>query len=110
LRKWTKDPDKTTLRVLDKSCFPWAIVEMKRDPANPDESTERCYCQAANAAAAALELEAQLFDKLDVAWSDLPPVVAFTCIGPIVKVWLAFHDQAPITEKRLRVSRTSNRG
>jgi hypothetical protein len=104
LRKWTQDPEKTTLRGLDKSCFPWAIVEMKRDPANLDESTERCYCQAANAAAAALELQAQLFDKLDAELSDLEPVVAFTCIGPVVKVWLAFHDQAPMTEKRIQVS------
>jgi hypothetical protein len=107
LRKWTKDPEKTTLRGLDKSCFPWAVVEMKRDAATSNESTERCYCQAANAAAAALELQAQLFDKLDDASSELPPIIAFTCIGPIVKVWLAFHDQAPITEKRIQVSSIS---
>jgi hypothetical protein len=80
---------------------------MKRDAATSNESTERCYCQAANAAAAALELQAQLFDKLDDASSELPPVIAFTCIGPIVKVWLAFHDQAPITEKRIQVSSIS---
>jgi hypothetical protein len=104
LRKWTKDSEKTTLRGLDRSCFPWAIVEMKRDAATSDESLERCCCQAANAAAAALELQAQLFDKLGEASPELPPVVAFTCIGPIVKVWLAYQDQTLSSKKRCQVS------
>jgi hypothetical protein len=59
-----------------------------------DNTVERCYCQAANAAAAALDLQAQLFDKLKYQRSaQLPPVVAFTCIGPVVKVWLAYQEK-----------------
>jgi hypothetical protein len=89
-------PEKTTLSSTNKSCFPWAVVEMKRHAKTYDGSVERCYCQAANAAAAALELRAQLFDKLSgdiLLQPPLPPVIAFTCIGPIVKVWLAYQDK-----------------
>jgi hypothetical protein len=104
LRKWTKDPEKAVLRGPDKSCFPWAVVEMKRHATTHDESIERCYCQAANAAAAALELQAQLFNKLGKTSPELPPVVAFTCIGPIVKVWLAYQDQITKSKRRSQVS------
>ncbi|KAF1940462.1 hypothetical protein EJ02DRAFT_513093 [Clathrospora elynae] len=102
LRNWTNTNvrEKTILRGSDRSCFPWAVVEMKRDAATPDQSTKKCYCQAANAAAAALELQAQLFDKLGETSPELPPVVAFTCIGPNVKVWLAYQDQTTKSKKR----------
>jgi hypothetical protein len=104
LRNWTDDR-KTILRGSDKSCFPWAVIEMKRHAATRDQSIKKCYCQAANAAAAALELQAQLFDKLGEASPELPPVVAFTCIGPIVKVWLAYQNQSTRSQKRTQVSR-----
>lgn len=104
LRNWIKDPEKSVLRGPDRSCFPWAVVEMKRHATNSHESIERCYCQAANAAAAALELQAQLFDKLGETSPELPPVVAFTCVGPIVKVWLVYQHQAARFTKRSQVS------
>lgn len=95
LRRWMESPEKTSLHTSDLSCFPWAVVEMKRhteQPENPEISTERCYCQAANAAAAALTLQAQLLERnFGHSFSNLPPVIAFTCIGPIVKVWLAYR-------------------
>jgi hypothetical protein len=93
LRRWTKDPEKTVLRGPNRSCFPWAVVEMKRHAASHDKSVKRCYCQAANAAAAALELQQQLFNKLSETSPELPPVVAFTCVGPIVELWLTYQDQ-----------------
>jgi len=77
---------------------------MKKHATTPDVSVERCYCQAANAAAAALELQAQLFDKLGGdASSESPPVIAFTCIGPIVKVWLAYQDNVDLFRLPKRV-------
>jgi hypothetical protein len=104
LRNWNKDPEKSILRGPDRSCFPRAVVEMKRHAASSHESIERCYCQAANAAAAALELQAQLFDNLGETSPKLPPVVAFTCVGPIVKVWLAYQYQVTKFSKRSQVS------
>jgi hypothetical protein len=87
LNRWLKDPN-TRLWSKDYSCFPWAVVEMKRD----DETMERCYCQAANAAAAAVTLHAQLLEKSFGDSSSLvPPVIAFTTVGPNVKVWLAYQ-------------------
>lgn len=53
---------------------------------------ERCYCQAANATAAALTLHAQLLKKsFGDSLSPVPPVIAFTTVGPNVKVWLAYQ-------------------
>jgi hypothetical protein len=105
LRKWIEAPDKTILSSHDKSCFPWAVVEFKKHATAPGSSDkERCYCQAANAAAAALELQDQLFDKVGSDASlQLPPVIAFTCVGPIVKVWLAYQDEACPTRKKQQV-------
>jgi hypothetical protein len=108
LRNWTKSPEKKIMRGSDRSCFPWAVVEMKRHAETPDESMERCYCQAANAAAAALELQAQLFNKLGETSPELPPVVAFTCIGPIVKVWLVYQDPTTRSKKPKQVSQFYN--
>jgi hypothetical protein len=103
LRRWTKNPKKAILKGLDTSCFPYAVVEMKRDDEVTDESARRCYCQAANAAAVALELQAQLFDKLGELSPARPPVIAFTCVGPIVRVWLAYQYQPTRWEKRKTV-------
>lgn len=96
LRKRITLPDSTRWSSSDRSCFPWAIVEMKKHVSSPDDNAvERCYCQAANAAAAALDLQAQLFDKLKDSCSlQPPPVVAFTCVGPVVKVWIAYQDKS----------------
>ncbi|KAH7070236.1 hypothetical protein FB567DRAFT_216878 [Paraphoma chrysanthemicola] len=97
LRNWTKAQDKTKMlrSDSDRSCFPWAIVEMKRDVSTVDGALAiRCYCQAANAAAAALDLQAQLFDKLDHdRYSQNPPIVVITTVGPEIRVWLAYWDR-----------------
>jgi hypothetical protein len=94
LRESTTFPDKTRWSISDRSCFPWAIVEIEKhvSASEDDDAVERCYCQAANAAAAALDLQAQLFNKLKESRSlEPPPVVVFTCVGPVVKVWLAYQ-------------------
>ena len=95
LRNKANHSDGSGWSSSDRSCFPWAVVEIKKDVASPrDAAIERCYCQAANAAAAALEIQAQLFKKInDILPLQSPPVVAFTCVGPVVKVWLAYNDK-----------------
>ncbi|KAF2108146.1 hypothetical protein BDV96DRAFT_653041 [Lophiotrema nucula] len=93
LSRWLNSPKTANLSASDRTCFPWAVVEMKKSATGSEASIERCYCQAANAAAAALELQAQLFNKDSGDSSDLPPVIAFTCIGPNVKVWLAYETK-----------------
>jgi len=71
-------------------CFPWAVVEIK--PAG-QESTQFCYCQAANGASCALEIFEGLIEhatgRLD---DDFPLVIAFTTAGPRYKVWLSYSS------------------
>lgn len=97
LRKWNKLPEKTGLSSTDRVCFPWAVVEMKRHATTDEGVITRCYCQAANAAAVALDMQAQLFKKLGHdSLTLMPPIITFTCVGPIVKVWLAYREQTGI--------------
>ncbi|PSN65039.1 hypothetical protein BS50DRAFT_50001 [Corynespora cassiicola Philippines] len=84
---------KVPLMGSTKPCFPWAIVEMNHDGPTSSRSDEICYCQAANTAAAALQIQTQLFNSLGKdAIFQPPPVIVFTCVGPIVKVWLAYES------------------
>lgn len=101
LLRWTKSLNKKPLRTPDLICFPWAVVEFKRQ----NEHEVRCYCQAANASVAALELQADMFCK--VFGDEFPkvgPVVSFTCVGPIVKVWLTYFLEPDSRGVRARVS------
>jgi hypothetical protein len=108
LRNRANLPDRSEWSSSDRSCFPWAIVEIEKDVTSPHHvAVERCYCQAANAAAAALDIQAQLFGKLNDTLSlQPPPVVAFTCVGPVVKVWLAYHDRSTIFGPPVQVRAT----
>lgn len=93
-----KEHTKHEPRKDHEICFPWAVVEVKRDEKDKvDLRTKevRCYCQAANACAAALALQQPLRES--IGWSgkgEMYPIIAFTCSGPIVKTWLAYetHD------------------
>jgi hypothetical protein len=108
LRRWVSSPGKSKMENYDRSCFPWAVVEMKKGPTKDRASIERCYCQAANGAAAALEMQEKLFDRLGhEAFSKPPPIVAFTCIGPIVKVWLAYQDKGDASQRFIKASISS---
>lgn len=143
LRKWTQSPQNTFLSTKDLACFPWAIVEFKKQVQGSEVAPkERCYCQAANASAAALALQAQLSVKAmeatiekgryyqaadasaasptlqaqlsakareeqklrDDACSRLLPIISFTCVGPIVKVWLTYYKERSNEGQRERVS------
>lgn len=78
----------------DYICFPWLIVEHKR---NGDGSVEKkCYCQAANAGAAAVMMLESLFNsepqarKHNEANEHIPPVVTITTVDRIVRVWITY--------------------
>jgi hypothetical protein len=105
LRKSTQSSKRRLLSTTDLACFPWAVVEVKKQvPAKSCTPVERCYCQAANAAATAIALRAQLFDKVvRDAYSTMPPVIAFTCCGPEVRVWLMYYTEPDAEGKRARV-------
>ncbi|KAL9617417.1 MAG: hypothetical protein Q9160_007774 [Pyrenula sp. 1 TL-2023] len=92
LRKGTESEDGGMLDTPDLLCYPWAIVEMKKYSRVPPAEVDRCYCQAANASAAALSLQERLYARaFSAAPSNLPPIIAFTCVGPQVKLWLTYR-------------------
>ena len=82
--------DSAELRTSDLMGFPWAVVEVKRR--STDEGVKDfCYQQAANASATALDIMTSLFEKSDGrALDELPPIIAFTCNGPELRLWLMF--------------------
>lgn len=104
LRNWILKGDDGKLKAPDLLCFPWAIVETKHCLGSSGE-VEKCYCQAANASADAFSLQEQL---LTVAFDNTPrtlsPIIAFTCIGPRIKVWLTYRWKQSDPEKTLIVS------
>lgn len=108
VRRWVNSLGNMKMENRDRSCFPWAVVEMKKRPTKDKASIERCYCQAANGAIAALEMQEKLFNRLgQEAFSRPPPIVAFTCVGPIVKVWLAYQDRSDSNQGSVKVSHIS---
>ncbi|KLO95091.1 uncharacterized protein Y057_6682 [Fusarium fujikuroi] len=89
-------------RIFDKSplganlrCYPWLIVEHKREK-DQNEALERVViCQAANAAACAISLvqqTAQYAVRLP-RHAHIPPIPAITTIGSSVTVWLMYFAE-----------------
>lgn len=97
-------------RATDLICFPWAIVEVKKNKENlmsgaeyikqnrrfasqNRASEEFCYCQAANASAAALTLRENLtaVAKDPSELRDALVIFSFTCVGPTVKLWVTYR-------------------
>jgi hypothetical protein len=74
----------------DFLCYPWLIVEHKKDAAERKE--EECYCQAANAASASLKMHQILAKYAQSLPEDahVPPITAMTTVGKIVKIWIAY--------------------
>lgn len=92
----TIEPDNNADRKFSKEhllCFPWAIVELKKEFVRAGEVT-KCYCQGANAASRALrmfEILSRYADTVD--GEQIPPVIVLTFIGPIFKLWIAFSTR-----------------
>lgn len=92
-------------------CYPWAVVEVKHAKVD-DKDIKFCYRQAANAAAAALDIRYSLFasshptlDEDKVRGLPIPPIITFTCVGPSVKVWLAYLESS--TNRKVSIQRAS---
>ena len=81
-------------KASDLICFPWLIVEQKRN----DVGQEKCYCQAANAGAAAVMLFERLCKYVPKSSrtkreAQIPPVVTVTTVDKMVRVWVAYSHQ-----------------
>ena len=82
---------KSDLNKTNLMCFPWAVVEIKH-PRVRKTCIKKCYCQAANDSAIALRMLGALFRKATGSIPvDLPPIIAITCIGPQLQVWLTYN-------------------
>ncbi|RBA15619.1 hypothetical protein FPRO05_12226 [Fusarium proliferatum] len=73
-------------------CYPWLVVEHKKEKQDDGLVRDVC-CQAANAAACAISLirhTAQYAIKLPKQ-AHIPPIPVITTIGPSVKVWIIYY-------------------
>ena len=71
------------VKSREDAAFPWMIVELKKD--NGDE--RECLRQAANASHISLMLYEQLAEPTAM---KVLPIIAFTSIGPRVKIFIAY--------------------
>jgi hypothetical protein len=76
-------------------CFPFAVVELKHQFVGGSRE-QQCFCQAANAVSVALNMLENLYSIADQQQNShhVPPVVAFTCIGPKIRLWIAYTTGA----------------
>lgn len=79
------------LKTSDLLCYPWAIVEFKHAVGGNSDKV-KCIGQGKRAAKCALDMLRLLFEEAtESVPDDLPPIIFFTCVGPEVQVWLAYH-------------------
>ncbi|KAK2924781.1 hypothetical protein FoTM2_015059 [Fusarium oxysporum f. sp. vasinfectum] len=100
LNKFGLEP--SPFRIFEKSpleanlrCYPWLIVEHKKEK-DQNEALERVVnCQGANAAACAISLvqqTAQYAVNLP-RHAHIPPIPVITTVGPSVTVWLMYFAE-----------------
>lgn len=98
-------------RVVDKPklmCYPWLIVEQKKN--GDGKTTEICYCQGANAANAALRMY-QILAKYAPDKTDdrhVPPIAVITTVGKVVRVWIAYVRTKDQVEEYVSYSHSLN--
>ncbi|KAI7177126.1 hypothetical protein KC316_g9704 [Hortaea werneckii] len=91
LKNRSNGSSRKVLNSSDLMCFPWAVVEVKQ-PRVEKSKVEECYCQAANGSAMALRMLGALFrNATGCVPTDLPPIIAITCVGPELRVWLTYN-------------------
>ena len=86
-------PGKTTPLVLsDCICFPWLVVEHKKDRVKEIF----CYCQAANAGTAAVMMLETLckYAEPRADHSHVPPVTTMTTAGKTARVWITYKTDS----------------
>lgn len=75
-------------------CYPWLIIEHKKQPPkSPEGKTLDVRCQATNAAARALQLNrnAATYAVKLAEQAQVPPIPTVTTVGPIVTVWIMHY-------------------
>jgi hypothetical protein len=95
-RNWIYDGEKSPLEKHHLICFPWVIVELKRQNV-PEPQKEYGECQGVNASSTALSMLEQLYKPYkssDYSADQIPPVVVFTLVGGKAKLWLAYSSPA----------------
>ncbi|RGP72909.1 hypothetical protein FLONG3_6547 [Fusarium longipes] len=81
-------------RENDLKCFPWLVVEFKKQDESENVKRE-VYRQAVNASGCAVRLN-QIAAKYAVELVDeahVPPIPVVTTIGSTVKVWITYHGK-----------------
>ncbi|KAL6158385.1 hypothetical protein ACJBU6_02498 [Exserohilum turcicum] len=89
------------LNAADLMCFPWAVVEVKPAGANPG-AINYCYCQVANASAAALIFREELLQSASKKTDPNPDalvIFSFTCIGLDVRLWFTYRTEEKVIVK-----------
>ena len=78
------------ISLSDYLCFPWLIVEHKKLEHN--SIAHFCYCQAANAAMAALTILQTLsqYATRRPQNSHIPPIATVTTVGHEVRAWVMY--------------------
>jgi len=74
----------------DTLCFPWAVVEAKHAQVY-EKDAEYSYCQLANATACAFKLRENLVKSVHDT-NIIDPIIGFTCVGPVVRLWLTYRN------------------
>lgn len=87
------------LRLSDHMCFPWLVMEHKKDK----HTTEHCYCQAANGTSAAVLLLENLckYETPSHLNLHIPPVIGITTGGGEVRVWITYSTPTCIVSKKM---------
>ncbi|KAF5243200.1 hypothetical protein FANTH_8298 [Fusarium anthophilum] len=82
-------------REKDLKCYPWLLVEYKKEKYTIYERLqleETVCCQAANGSASAIKLN-QIAARYAIELPDgshIPPIPVVTTVGPKVKVWITY--------------------
>ncbi|KAF4952733.1 hypothetical protein FGADI_6485 [Fusarium gaditjirri] len=106
-RVFNKEP-----REKDLKCFPWLLVEYKKEKYTSFERErleETVSCQAANGSASAIKLN-QIAARYTIELPDeahIPPIPVVTTVGPKVKVWITYLAKDCMVRYRGRYLSTS---
>jgi hypothetical protein len=91
----------TSIVPSDCVCFPWFIVEHKKS----NNKENQCYCQAANAGAAAVMMLQTLSQYATKKPRDehVPPVVTMTTVNKMVRIWIIYSCNNSEAFVRIRI-------
>ncbi|KAF4970775.1 hypothetical protein FZEAL_9973 [Fusarium zealandicum] len=101
-------------REANLKCYPWLVVEHKKEMEEARGPERVVCCQAANAAAYAVNIvrqSAQYAVELP-GQAQIPPIPVITTIGPCVRVWIMYFAKdfnAPCSQEETHEVTTKRR-